>query len=163
MSDVGILVLLYAAGILILLAEIFIPSHGVLTLAGLGFLVAAVVKTFNVGGKDAGVIAVFACLIFLPTFAFVAIKYWHRTPIGRRIAPPNPELTVADTGVPIEDLARHIGHCGRTLSPLRPVGICEFDGQRISCVTEFGMVETDVVVEAVGIKGGNLAVVEKKA
>ena len=162
MSDVAVLIVLYAVGILFLLAEIFIPSHGILTLAGLGFVVAAVVKTFDVGGKDVGIVAVFACLILLPAFAFVAIKYWPRTPIGKRIAPPNPKLTSADTSIPVDELVRHIGRRGRAISPLRPVGICEFDGRRVSCVAEFGMVEAGVVVEAVAIKGGNLAVVEKK-
>ena len=162
MSDVAILLMLYGIAVLFLLAEIFIPSHGILTIAGVGFLVAAVVKTFEVGGKDAGTIAIFACMIFLPTFAFLAIKYWPRTPIGRLIAPPNPELTSADTSIPVEELASNIGRSGRAVSPLRPVGICEFDGRRISCVAEFGMLDSGVEVEGIAIKGGNLAVVEKK-
>ena len=162
MSEVSILILLYAVGVLFLVGEIFIPSHGILTLAGLGFLVAAVVKTFTYGGRDAGIVAVFACLIFVPAFAFLAIKYWPKTPIGRMIAPPNPKLTSADTSIPIDELERNIGQLGRAISPLRPVGICEFSGRRISCVAEFSMIEAGVVVEGVGIKGGNLSVVEKK-
>lgn len=162
MSEVGIIIVLYAVGVLFLVCEIFIPSHGILTLAGLGFLIAGVTKTFTAGGRDAGIIAVFACLVFVPAFAFLAIKYWPKTPIGRRIAPPNPELTSADTSVPVEEIEGHVGQLGRTLSPLRPVGICEFNGRRISCVAEFGMVEAGVEVEGVGIKGSNLSVVEKK-
>ena len=163
MSDVAILVVLYALGVLILVSEIFIPSHGILSLFGIGFLVVAVAKTFSYGGREAGVIAVFTCLVFVPTFAIVAIKYWHRTPIGRRIAPPNPVMTAADAGVPVEELGRLVGRTGRTISPLRPVGVCEFDGRRVSCVAEFGMVEADATVESTGIQGGNLVVVEKKA
>lgn len=163
MSDIGILVLLYAAGVLLLVAEIFIPSHGVLSIAGLGFLGVAVVKTFGYGGREAGIIAVFACLVFIPTFAFFAIKYWHRTPIGKRIAPPNPILTSADTSVPVEELSRLIGQDGRSATPLRPVGICNFSGRRISCVAEFGMIEAGVTVQAVRIAGSNLAVQEKKS
>ncbi len=60
MSEVAILAMLYAVGVLLLVGEIFIPSHGVLSLAGLGFLVAAVVKTFDYAGRGAGIIAVFA-------------------------------------------------------------------------------------------------------
>ncbi|MHC4698022.1 MAG: hypothetical protein ACYTFA_14915 [Planctomycetota bacterium] len=162
MSDVSILFILYVVGVLFLVGEIFIPSHGVLTLAGLGFLIAAVVKTFTYGGRGAGTVAIFACLVLVPAFAFLAIKYWPKTPIGRMIAPPNPKLTSADISVPVEELQRHIGQLGRTVSPLRPVGICEFNGRRISCVAEFGMVEAGVDVEGIGIKGGNLSVVEKK-
>ena len=163
MSEVAVLLVLYFVGVMLLVGEIFIPSHGILSLAGLGFLVAAVVKTFDYGGREAGIVAVFACLVFVPAFAFVAIKYWHRTPIGRRISPPNPVLTIKDTGVPLEDLHQLVGQVGRSVSPLRPVGTCEFDGRRVSCVAEFGMVEAGVTVEGTGIKGSNLVVVEKKA
>ncbi|UCE61061.1 MAG: hypothetical protein JSU63_04790 [Phycisphaerales bacterium] len=162
MSDVGILILLYCLGVLILVAEIFIPSHGILSVAGLGFLIAAVVRTFSYGGREAGVIAIFACVVFVPSFAFFAIKYWPMTPIGRKIAPPNPKLSAADTSLPVEELASLVGKCGKSVSPLRPVGICDFDGQRVSCVCEMGMLEAGVVVEGIGIKGGNLAVAEKK-
>jgi membrane-bound serine protease (ClpP class) len=158
----AIVTLLYGVGLLMLVAEIFIPSHGVLTLAGLGFLVVAVVKTFSYGGREAGVIAIFACSVFLPAFAFVAIKYWRRTPIGRRIAPPNPVVTAADTSVPVEELTRLIGQTGRSTTPLRPVGICDFDGKRISCVAAFGIIEAGTAVEGVRLVGSNLAVEEKK-
>ena len=163
MSDLAILIIFYAVGVLMLVAEIFIPSHGILSVAGLAFLIAAVVKTFSYGGREAGIVAVFACLVFVPAFAFVAIKYWHRTPIGRRIAPPNPTLTVDDTSVPVETLARMVGQTGRSKTPLRPVGICEFNGKRVSCVAEFGMIEAGVEVEGLRISGSNLAVQEKKA
>lgn len=163
MSDVAILMLLYSVGVVILVLEIFIPSHGVLSVAGIGFLIAAIVRTFSYGGREAGIVAVFACLIFVPGFALVAIKYWHLTPVGRRIAPPNPVITTADTSVPVEEMSRLIGQTGRSLTPLRPVGICEFAGKRVSCVAEFGMIETGVTVEAIRISGSNLAVQEKKA
>jgi membrane-bound serine protease (ClpP class) len=162
MSDVAILVLLYGLGVLILVAEVFIPSHGILTVVGLGLLIAGVVQTFSYAGRDAGIIAIFACLVFVPAFAILAIKYWHRTPIGKRIAPPNPTLTAADTSVPIEEINSLIGRTGRTVSPLRPVGICDFNGRRVSCVAQFGMVEAGVAIEGVGLSGTNLAVVEKK-
>ena len=162
MSDVAILVLLYGLGVLILVAEVFIPSHGILTVVGLGLLIAGVVQTFSYAGRDAGIIAVLACLVFVPAFAILAIKYWHRTPIGKLIAPPNPTLTAADTSVPIEEINSLIGKTGRTVSPLRPVGICDFNGRRVSCVAQFGMVEAGVAIEGVGLSGTNLAVVEKK-
>lgn len=162
MSDVSILILLYAVGVLMLVAEIFIPSHGILSVAGIGFLMAAVYKTFIYGGREAGIVAVFACLVFVPAFALVAIKYWPHTSIGKKIAPPNPSLTAEDTSIPVEALARLIGQTGRTITPLRPVGICDFSGKRVSCVAEFDMIEAGSEVEGVRVSGANLAVQEKR-
>ena len=158
MSDFGILFLLYGAGVLILVAEIFIPSHGILTVAGLGFLSTAVVRTFLDFGREAGVASALACLVALPVFGYVSVKYWRRTPIGRRIVPANPVLTSADTSVPIERLSALVGRTGRAVSALRPVGVCEFGGCRVSCVTELGVVEAGSEVLATGIVNGNLAV-----
>ena len=163
MPEIGILILLYALGILVLVAEIFIPSSGVLCVTGMGLLVWAVARTFQIAGREAGVLAVLTCLVVLPIFAYVAIKYWHRTPIGKRIAPPNPVLTTADTSIPVEELGALIGQTGRCLSPLRPVGICEFQGRRISCLAEFGMIDAGTAVVGTRIAGANLAVIERKA
>lgn len=158
MSEVTIIALLFGVGALVLIAELFIPSHGVLTVVGLGFLVAGVVQTFRVGGEKAGTIAILACLVALPAFAMAAIKIWPRTWVGRRVAPPNPVVSLRDTPVPAEEMSRFVGRTGKAVSTLRPVGICEFEGRRISCVAEFGMIEAGVTVEGVRVIGGNLAV-----
>ncbi len=163
MSDLGILIVLFGVGTLMLVVEIFIPSHGILTVAGLGFLVAAVVKTFDYGGRSAGIVAILTCAVLLPTFGFLAIKYWPQTPIGRLIAPPNPVLTSADAGIPIDRLQAMVGQSGRAISPLRSVGICDFNGRRVSCVAETGMVDAGVDVEAIGIRNGTLEVRAKEA
>ncbi len=162
MSEVLVLVLLYLAGLVIFVAEIFIPSHGVLTVVGAGFLLTALVKTFQIGGQEVGTVAVLACLVVIPAFIVTAVKIWPKTPMGRRIAPPNPVITAADSSVPVVELSALIGYTGRCLSPLRPVGICEFNGRRVACVSQLGLIDAGASVEAIGISGGNLTVVEKK-
>jgi membrane-bound ClpP family serine protease len=39
------------------------------------------------------------------------------------------------------------------LTPLRPVGICEFSGKRIECVAESGYVEKGTPVEVIRVQG----------
>jgi membrane-bound ClpP family serine protease len=162
MSEILIIVLLYLAGLLVFLAEIFIPSHGVLTVVSGGFLVTAVIRTFQIGGQGAGMAAVFSCLILLPSFAMLAVKIWPKTPIGRRIAPPNPVVTAADSSVPAVELSRLIGQTGRCVSPLRPVGICDVHGRRLSCVSQWGWINAGAGVVVVGVSGGNLTVIEQR-
>jgi len=158
MSSLGIIVVLYLAGLLLLVAEIFLPSHGLLTVAGVGFLVAGIYQTFTNYGEQAGLLSILAGMVLLPTMAYFAVKYWRKTPIGRKIAPPNPVLTNADVGVPIDQLSELIGKTGKTVSPLRPVGICDFDGKRISCVCQVGTLDAGVEVVGFKIQSGNLAV-----
>jgi membrane-bound serine protease (ClpP class) len=156
-EEVGTIVILYLIGTGLLVAEIFIPSHGVLTVAGLGIFGAAIYMTFR-QSETAGYIALLASLILLPCMVFISVKYWHRTPMGKRISPPNPVLTAADLGDWEARLSPFVGKVGRSLSPLRPVGTCEFDGQRLECIAEMGMIERDQLVKAVAVRGRNLAV-----
>jgi len=157
-GDWLIIVVLYALGAAILVAEIFLPSHGILSVAGLGFLGVAVYLTFR-QSTPAGYVAIVILIAVLPTMAILAVKYWHRTPVGRRIAPPNPTLTEEDTaGVRLAELQPLVGQVGQSLTPLRPVGTCEFNGRRVECVAEMGMIERGTTVEAVGIRNRTLVV-----
>ncbi len=161
MGEIGIILVLYAVAVLLLVAEIFIPSHGILTAGGLAFLIAAVVKTFQIS-TNAGVVATLACVVLLPTAAVIAVKVWPHTPLGRLISPDNPVLTSRDVGVNVDEMESMIGRVGRSISPLRPSGTCDFDGHRFPCVAEMGMIARDMEVQVVGVKGSNLAVVAKK-
>jgi membrane-bound ClpP family serine protease len=64
-------------------------------------------------------------------------------------------------GVDVDTMRSLIGCVGRSVSPLRPSGICEFNGRRFPCVAEMGMIGPNVEVQVVGVKGSNLAVAAK--
>lgn len=162
MGALGIVMLLYTVAALLLIAEIFIPSHGILTIAGMAFLIGAIVKTFAYG-NTAGAVSIVISAIALPALAITAVKMWPNTWIGRRIAPPNPVLTEKDIAGNVVELEALVGNTGRSLTPLRPVGTCEFLGRRIQCVAESGMIETGIGVQAVGVRGANLEVIPTDA
>ncbi len=163
MSPFALILLLFAAGALVLVAELFIPSHGVLTVLGVGLLIAGIVQTFRFFGERAGSIATLTCLVGLPVFAMAAVKIWPKTWVGRRVAPRNPIITSRDSSVPVEEISRYIGQSGRTITQLRPVGFCEFQGRRVPCIAEFGLIEPGAIVEGVRVSGANLAVEPKSA
>jgi len=158
MSELAILVLLYAVGILLLFGDVFVPSFGLMSVAGVVCLIIAVAKTFAYGGSPAGIIALTACIVLLPPGVYVAFKLLQNTPLGKSAAPLNPVARASDSSVPVDELTQLIGATGRSVTPLRPVGICEFNGKRISCITDFDMIEPGEAVQAVRIAGSNLAV-----
>jgi membrane-bound ClpP family serine protease len=150
------IVLLYLIGTAILVAEIFIPSHGVLSLVAIGILGFAVYETFLISGV-LGLISLSALVILIPTSVLFVVKTWHRTPIGKRICPPNPQLGEKDR-MPVENLKAVIGQRGRTVTLLRPVGTCDFQGRRLECKAEQGVIQKDVEVEAIGLTDRTLVV-----
>ncbi len=158
MSEPLVLILLFAMAAVVLVLEIFIPSYGILSILGFGILIGAIVKTFDFYGSTAGGFAVLGSAVCLPAGAYIAVKTWPNTKIGRLIAPPNPVYTESDLGPDLDGLRTLVGRTGRSLSPLRPVGTCEFDGRRVQCVGESGMIDAGKTVRAVGLRGRTLEV-----
>jgi membrane-bound serine protease (ClpP class) len=148
--------ILYAAGAFVLLTDLFIPSHGVLALAGMILIGFGVYEAFVIGTVT-GAINVVVWMIVLPVGLLVAVRNWHRTPVGRRISPPNPKLTEKDR-MPVSDLQALLGHTGRSLTMLRPVGTCEFEGKRVECLAECGVIEMGMPVQAIGMSDRTVVV-----
>ncbi len=143
-------------GVVLLVLEFFLPAHGLIGVVGVGVLGYAIYLMFC-ESQTAGVIGLVSVIVGLPVLLVVSVKYWHRTPMGRYISPPNPVLTEQDR-MPVAELERLVGRVGRTLTPLRPVGTCEFDGRRIECLAEYGMIERNVRVEGVRLVDRSLSV-----
>ena len=153
-----ILALLYALGVILLLAEIFIPSGGLLTVAAVVVLIVAVVTTFR-HGTTAGVVAIVSCAVVLPAALIGLLKNIHRLPVGKYAAPPNPTARSESETASVDELKALVGRRGRSLTPLRPVGTCEFDGRRIYCIAEMGMIDKDMPVQGCGLVNGKDLVV----
>jgi membrane-bound serine protease (ClpP class) len=148
--------ILYGAGALVLLVDLFVPSYGFLLLIGLGLFGYGLYGAFTIG-MTAGVVNAIVLMIALPVGFVIAIRNWHRTPVGRWISPPNPKLTDQDR-LPVSDVQVLVGAVGRTMGMLRPVGVCEFGGKRVECKAEYGVIETGVQVEAVGLSDRTVVV-----
>jgi len=68
-----------------------------------------------------------------------------------RLAPPRRERgdAISDT----DELGELLGWTGRVLTPMRPVGMCEFNKRRVECVSESGYVEKNQQVRVVRVEG----------
>lgn len=156
MTDWMAILILYLVGALLLIAEFFLPAHGLIGIVGLGVLIFGLYETFQLN-ETAGVASLAVLLVAVPAGLVFAIKNWHRTPIGKRISPPNPVLA-EDDRMAVSEYKALVGQRGRTVTVLRPVGTCAFNGRRVECVAEYGMIEANVEVEGVGLKDRSLLV-----
>ena len=156
MSDWLWIILFFVVGIVLLILELFLPANGIIGLVGLGVIIYGLYMTYMVSAI-AGLIGLIILMILLPTGLWFAVRYWHRTPLGRRISPPNPDLTPKDR-MPVVGYDHLVGQVGLSITPLRPVGICEFDGRRIECLSEHGMIERNVKVIGVRLVDRSLSV-----
>jgi membrane-bound serine protease (ClpP class) len=150
-------VFLYIVCAGLIVAEVFIPSAGLLTICAVACLIGGVWIFFH-HSTAAGWVGLATGIIMVPSLLALAYKILPRTRFGKQmmLAPP-----VRDRGDAIADtpeLAELLGRMGRVVTTLRPVGMCDFDGHRVECVAESGFVEKDKVVTVIRVEGTQVTV-----
>ena len=150
-------VFLYIVCAGLIVAEVFIPSAGLLAICALACLMGGIWIFFH-HSMAAGWAGLVIGLIMVPSLLALAYKILPKTRFGKRmiLAPP-----VRDRGDAIADtpeLSELVGRTGRVLTTLRPVGMCDFDGRRIECVAESGYVEKNRTVKVIRVEGTQVTV-----
>lgn len=148
---------LIVLGLLLLIAEVFIPSGGVLFVLALVSLIAGITMIFFIpesrgGGITAGLVTIAVVFVLIPMVVGIAFYYWPKTPFGKRFilaAPQADDEHVPQAFPERADFSQLKGQVGRALSPLRPSGIVLIQGRRIDAETEGVFVEAGQFVRVV--------------
>jgi membrane-bound serine protease (ClpP class) len=151
---------LIIAGLLLLVAEMFLPTSGVLLVISLTAVAFGVALTFVYGSDPTtGVITLICVFIALPLIGGLMLHYWPKTRMGKRffLNGPDEDATIASMPVNIE-LEQLRGRFGRAISALRPAGVAEFDGKRVDTITEGMMVDPGQWVRCIDVKAGKVIV-----
>jgi membrane-bound serine protease (ClpP class) len=150
-------VLLIGLGVVLLAAEFFFPTGGVLVVAGVGCFALAVGLIALYGDTQETVAAVIALSIGLPIAGSVMFYGWRRMALKSALDPDNVDATLANTpeATTLEVLK---GRHGKTVTPMRPSGVVEFDGRRVDAMTEGLMIEAGAWVKCVEVRAGRVVV-----
>lgn len=157
MSTLAWPLLLLAFGLILLIAEVFIPSGGLIGFLALSCLGLSLWQAFR-QSTDLGLKFLAADFLLLPVFLSLAVYLWPKTPLAKRVflQPPQPEeIEVAHAS---QRLDRLVGQFGRALTPLRPSGVVEFDGRRLDGLSEDGLIPAGALILAVRVRAGQLVV-----
>ena len=151
-------VFLYFISAALIIAEVFIPSGGILGTMAFLSLVGGVAIFFN-NSIIAGWIGVVIAVIMIPSVLTAAYKMLPKTKFGKAVILEPSERQKGDAIPDTPALKQMIGKQGTVLTTLRPVGICDFAGQRLECVAESGgYIEKDNLVEVIHVEGTQLTV-----
>jgi membrane-bound serine protease (ClpP class) len=148
---------LIAVGFLLLGVEMFFPSGICFALSLVGF-VAGVVVAFLYDTQVGWISLVGVAVTFVGALSL--IRYvWTRTELGRSMVLKAPTAEATLAALPShKERERLIGRIGRSQGPLRPAGIVMFDGERVDCLTEGMLVESDQTVRCIAVQGGRVIV-----
>ena len=150
-------VFLYFACSALIIAEIFVPSGGIISVFALACLVVGVALFFQHSGT-AGWIGVGTALVMIPAVLIIAYRIFPKTRFGKSVTLTPPEREQGDAIPDTAELKELLGAEGLVLTPLRPVGMCDFSGQRVECVAEGGYVDKGNKVKVINVESTQLTV-----
>lgn len=143
----------------LLAAEVFVPSFGLITVCSLACLAGGIAIFFKLS-PTAGWAGVAAAVVMIPSTLVFAYKIFPKTNFGKTVLLGMPHIQKG-AGIPdSQELAKRLGQKAVTITPLRPVGMCDFSGTRLECVAESGYVEKGKTVEVIKVEGTQLTVRE---
>ncbi|MDK1031650.1 MAG: NfeD family protein [Planctomycetia bacterium] len=151
------IILLLIGGILFVVAEILIPSYGMLTLLAISSFLASIVLAF-MKGQNQGLIITLVIVLMTPALIYAAMRVWPHTPIARRIILPGPERVGTAGDLAELDPEELEGKIAVTKTVLRPAGKITLGDRVIDCVTEGDMVEEGEKVRILQVEGNRVVV-----
>jgi len=147
-------VLLQVIGIMVIIAEIFIPSLGVLAVIALALLSYSLYIVFTSISTTAGVIFTGLDIIIVPLIVVLGIKILAKSPLAlkRELSKQNGVVSQK------EKLETYINMKGTAVTDLRPAGMAKINSQRVDVVTDGEYIEADTPVIVTGVAGNRIVV-----
>lgn len=148
-------VILLSMAVTFLIAEMFVPSGGLIGACSLLCLIGGVVMLFRLD-TTYGLIGTAVSLIAIPCAFMAGLWIMPRNPIIRAltlVSDSDEEESAYDGQAPqpANEHEAHfeVGAQGETLTELRPVGNCLINGQRCECLAESGLIPAGTKVRVV--------------
>jgi membrane-bound ClpP family serine protease len=146
MDPMMLILLLVAGGVVLLVGELLLPTHGVLGVLGLLCIGSAIVVCFRVN-RWVGLGVFVAGVVASPFLVNVALQLWAKSPVGKKIILEPVQVGRAPAPV-------RVGQIGVAASEMRPMGECEFGDVRIEAISELGIIVPGQKVRVVAIDNG---------
>ncbi len=147
------------AGLLVIVAEVMLPSGGILTIIALGLLGYSIYLVFTGISFDAGVMIVIADLILLPIIAIIGFKMLARSPLSLQSSLQRSAGVVSYD----EKLSELVGKEGVAVTNLRPSGTVKIDNVRVDVVSRGDYIEKGEAVRVLKVEGSRVVVGKKTA
>ena len=149
-------VVLQIIGILVIMAEIFIPSFGILTLISIGIFFYSLYIVFTNISMTAGIIFTGIDIVLVPFMIIMGIRILARSPLTlkRRLSKKDGVISQK------QGLKTFINMKGKAVTNLRPAGIAIIDSKRLDVVTDGEYINADTPVIVTDVTGNRIVVEE---
>jgi len=154
MSPVFWAAILMVVGLALLMAEIFVPSGGLIGFLSFSSITAAIVMAFYQSGPVTGTGFLLIACVAVPLALVAAFRLLPDTPVGKRLLPAIP---TAEEVLPDSEERRQlrglVGRIGRAKSRMLPSGAVAIDNHIIDAVSEGLPIEPGQPVRVIEVRG----------
>lgn len=149
------IILLFGLGLALVVAEVFIPSMGVLGMAaGLSLMTSIGMAFYEDPGTGSLLLVITA--VTVPIILTFGIKLFPRTPLGRKITARGFSF---EDGRAVDRRDEGLaGARGIVEAQLRPAGIARIDGRRVDVVSRGESIDAGTEVVVVEVSGNRVIV-----
>ena len=149
------IILLFGLGLALVVAEVFIPSMGVLGMAaGLSLMTSIGMAFYEDPGT--GTLLLVITAVTVPIILTLGIKLFPRTPLGRKITARGFSF---EDGRAVDRRDEGLaGARGVVEAQLRPAGIARIDGRRVDVVSRGESIDAGTEVVVVEVSGNRVIV-----
>jgi len=155
---------LLALSTVLIIAEVFIPSGGLLAIGTFASLGAAFYFAWQAWwGSSPGYFFAFTgfAIVFLPAAVIAAFAILPRTRFGKRILLAGPsEQEVIPFAAEEARLRTYVGRRAKTATPLTPNGFVLIDNERVNASSQGTIIDPGVEVEIIKASGTRVVVRE---
>jgi len=149
-------IFLQVIGILVIIAEIFIPSLGLLTAIALTVFFYSLYLLYTTISPTAGMIIAGLDIVLVPVLIIMGMKILAKSPLSLKRELSKQDGVVSQK----EEFEAYINMQGRSVTDLRPAGIAEINSQRMDVVTDGEYINADTPIVVTDVSG-NRIIVEK--
>lgn len=158
MDPITLAYILIAVGVVLVLAELVIPTGFILVAIGICCAFVGVGLLFIHGSMETAIMALLSLCVGGPLLGGLLFYLWPYSPMGRKLIKASEENGTVSSMAANVELENLRGKIGRTISPLRPSGVAVFDGRRIDVITEGLMVDVGQWVKCVEVRANRVVV-----
>lgn len=150
-------IFLQLIGVLVIIAEIILPSGGILSILATGLFGYSLYLVFTNVSASAGMGFIIADLILIPILIYFGIRFLAKSPVTLR-----KELSKED-GVTSQSPEEndYIGSQGLAITDLRPSGVATIDEKRLDVVTRGEYLEKQTEIIVIAVRGNQIVVKQK--
>lgn len=150
-------VFLQLIGTLVIIAEIILPSGGILSILATCLFGYSLYLVFTELSASAGVAFIIADTILVPALVYFGIKFMAKSPVTLRAKLSREDGVTAQPS----DQNKYLGSVGHAISDLRPSGVAMIEDERLDVVTQGEYIGKQTKIIVIEVRGNQIVVKQK--